>query len=302
MKKSAFCLLLAVALVLAAIPASAKDYQSLTVKHELKCGGLVREFWSYIPENLPEGAPLVVCISGYRGGRKGPAQKAGFDNFMALADREGFAVCVPKACGSDQIGYGMNVGYPFQQKDEGMQKVDDVKFLVKMVKYMQKKYALSSENVFCTGASNGGEMCYHMAYLKPGFFKAYGSQYGLTMTWLYKSASLQKAVPLIEIHGTSDRTSQWEGSHKKHGYWGQYISVPLAVNQFALKAKCTFETCEELSPINPESTRRILLHKYLGGDNGVEVWLYEIVGGEHGDFSNEIRIEECIWDFFKKYL
>lgn len=287
------------ALALPFLSASAKDYNALSQFRTIKCGGLERSYWLYVPEDMPENAPLIICMKGYS---SKPKDHPGFGGFMELADKEKFAVVVPKACGNEKIGYGMNVGYAFQQDDETMKKVDDVKFLTKIIKQLQKEYKISRENVFCTGASNGGEMCYHLAYCKPDLFKAFAPEFGLTMTWLYKSKPLPKAVPLIELHGTRDHVSEWGGDPTNQGGWGEYISVPLAVSQFAVKAHCTHEICEELAPINPESTRKVFLHKYVGGDNGIEVWLYEIVGAGHGDFGDEIDMVNCIWEFFKKYM
>jgi len=277
-----------------------KDYDKLSTLHPLRCDGIDREYWLYIPEDMPENAPLVICIRGYS--RKGPREVPGASGLMAIADREKFAVCVPRPCGNMKIGYGMNVGYCFQQTDSTMKKVDDVKYLTKLVRHLQKEYKLSRDNVFCTGSSNGGEMCYQMAYLKPGLFRAYAPQYGLTMTWLYKNTPLPKAVPLIELHGTADHTSEWGGDPTNEGGWGEYISVPLAVGQFALKAHCTHMTTEELPTVDPDSSKKVFLHKYVGGDNGVEVWLYEIVGAGHGKFQDAIDIDKCVWEFFSKYL
>ena len=42
-------------------------------------------------------------------------------------------------------------------------KTDDVDFLCKLARYLQKEYNLSRHNTFLTGMPNGGEMCYLMA-------------------------------------------------------------------------------------------------------------------------------------------
>lgn len=40
----------------------------------------------------------------------------------------------------------------------------------------------------------------------------------------------------------------------------------------------------------------------LGGDNGTEVWLYEVVGGKHNWGNDSMNTKEEIWKFFTKYL
>ena len=64
---------------------------------------------------------------------------------------------------------------------------------------------------------------------------------GLTLEWMYKSLEAKEPVPLLEIHGTADRTSLWEGDPENEGGWGEYISVPLAAGYWAAVNRCTHE-------------------------------------------------------------
>ncbi len=112
--------------------------------------GLKRTYRLYLPEQLPNDAPLVFVLHGYGGNFN--LDQHGLNE---AADRHGFAVCYPQG---EKDGRGKpcwNVGYPFQAD----MTIDDVSFLCKLADQLQKKHRLSKKNTFCTGMSNGGEMC-----------------------------------------------------------------------------------------------------------------------------------------------
>ena len=267
----------------------AKEYK---FKHQ----GIERTYWLYIPETLSEQAPLVFVLHGYGG------KAAGYrPEMMTTALKYGFAVCYPQGEKAPKGKTGWNVGYP---KQEGM-KTDDIDFVCDLARHLQKKHGLSKLNTFFSGMSNGGEMCYIMAMQRPDAFAAFASVAGLTMQWAYKSMSPKKAVPLIEIHGTADKTSMWEGDPTNKGGWGEYISVPLAVGVWSAEAKCTHTESTELPQ---KGDNKVIMHRHLGGvpawKDGpeVEVRLYEIIGGKHSWGLKDMDTCEEIWQFFSKYL
>ena len=254
-----------------------------------------RTYWMYIPENLPEQAPLVFVLHGYGGNAEGYCPQ-----MVETARKHGFAVCYPQGEKAPKGKTGWNVGYP---KQEGM-KTDDIDFICDLAAHVQKKFKLSKKNTFFSGMSNGGELCYMMALQRPKAFSAYASVAGLTMEWVHRSMSPKMAVPLMEIHGTADKTSHWEGDPDNKGGWGEYISVPLAVGVWAAEAKCTHTETTEL----PLKDNKVLLHRHLGGSPAweggpdIEVRLYEIVGGKHSWAHKDMDTCEEIWNFFSKYL
>ncbi|MBE6237923.1 MAG: esterase [Bacteroidales bacterium] len=264
-------------------------------KYQFRHQGLDREYWMYIPENLPEQAPLVFVLHGYGGKAEGYCPQ-----MIETARKHGFAVCYPQGEKAPKGKTGWNVGYP---KQEGM-KTDDIDFICDLARHVQKKFSLSRKNTFFSGMSNGGEMCYIMAMQHPEAFSAYASVAGLTMEWAYRSMSPKMAVPLMEIHGTADKTSLWEGDPDNNCGWGEYISVPLAVGVWAAEAKCTHTETVEL----PVRNNKVLMHRHLGGSPAweggpeIEVRLYEVVGGKHSWTHKDMDTCEEIWKFFSKYL
>ena len=171
-------------------------------RHIFRHKGMEREYILYRPAGLRENAPLVLVLHGY-GGR---AMKSGA-GMNRIADREGFAVCYPQGAVDGRGKTCWNVGYPFQK---GL-KTDDVDFLMKLATRLCRDNGFDRRNIFLTGMSNGGEMCYLMAYTHPEFFNAIAPIAGLTMEWMRKELKAKGPVPMMEVHGTQDHTSEWKG-------------------------------------------------------------------------------------------
>lgn len=254
-------------------------------------GGMDRQYRLYMPDSLSAGRPLVIMLHGY-GGHASPERFG----ILEAARSYGFAACFPQGAEDAKGKTCWNVGYPFQ---EGLE-TDDVDFICSLASYLVRTYGLDSRNVFCTGHSNGGEMCYLMAYRKPDVFAAVAPIAGLTLEWMYRELEAVKPVPLMELHGTADRTSLWSGDPCNEGGWGAYLAVPLAVGYWAAANRCTYEDVEDL-PVG-RSGLKVTAHRYRGGTDGSEVWLYEIHGGPHSWSDDVMDTGSEIWKFFSMYV
>lgn len=261
-------------------------------EHTIKHKGIEYTYYLYTPQNLPKDAPLVMVFHGYDG-RNLPALSYGFN---PVADQKGFAVCYPSGPKDFRGAACWAVGYSFHV--ENGWKRDDVGFTIKLVRHLQKEYGFSRHNVFATGHSNGGEMSYLLAYKASHIFAAVAPISGLTMEWMYRELKATRPIPLLEIHGTKDVVSKWEGDPDNKDGWGEYIAVPRAVSYWAAVNRCTHEKREEL----PQRNNRVIVHRYVDGIDGNEVWLYEVVGGSHSWADGDMNTAAEIWKFFSLYI
>lgn len=240
-----------------------------------------------------DGMPLVVVLHGYGGKALGDGLR-----FIELADLHGFAVCWPQGA-EDGTGHSCwNVGYPFQAD----YRIDDTAYLRRLVQHLQNDYGLSRRNVFLTGMSNGGEMCYKMAAEHPETFSAIASIAGLTLTSM--STDYRRPIPFMEVHGTADKTSAWDGDPQNKGGWGAYLSVPSAVSHIVSANRCVALSTTEI----PAEHKRVILHHFTegipsrkGGPSS-EVLLYEVRGGNHSWSERYIPTCDLIWEFFSRYV
>ena len=257
----------------------------------LRSGGIDRTYTIHLPKDLPPEAPLVIVLHGYGGS----ADPAAF-GMNPTADRHGFAVCYPQG---ERDGRGTscwNVGYPFQAD----MPVDDIQFLDELIGHLHRRYGLSRRNVFCTGMSNGGDMCYLLASRRPELFAALGPVAGFMSVEILRRDDNPHPVPLFEIHGTEDRTTRWEGDLENRDGWGAYLPIPMAVSYWAAKNKCLREQTDTL-PAAADG-REVIAHRYTGGTDGREVWLYETVGGTHSWHDTGVETCEEQWRFFSRYV
>ena len=291
MKKIILFLTAAILFAGAAV-AGPNDGNGTLTEHTFKHKGIEYTYYLYKPQNLQEGAPLIMAFHGY-GSRNIPSVGYGFH---PIADQHGFAVCYPKGPVDNKGRHCWAVGYDFHFAENWER--DDVGFAVRLVKHLQKKHGFSKHNVFATGHSNGGEMSYLLAYEASHVFAAVAPVSGLTMEWMYRELEAKRPIPVMEVHGTLDNTSKWNSNLKKVDKWGPYIAVPRAVGYWAAVNRCTHEETEEL----PVIRNKVVAHRYVGGINGNEVWLYEVIGGKHSWAEKDMNTAAEIWKFFSKYL
>ena len=260
--------------------------------YECVIDGVERTYKLYLPKGIKPNAPLVFALHGYGG-------SFNFDHvgLNEAADRHGFALCYPQGSKDGRKNNCWNVGYPFQAD----MTVDDISFLCTLAKHLQKQHSLSRRNTFCTGMSNGGEMCYLLAYDKQKTFAAVAPIAGLTMEWMPLHYTRTRPIPLFEVHGTEDRVSEWTGDLDNKGGWGAYIAVPDAVNYWVERNKC-FENKSITLPLKSPNANKVIAHKYTSGQRGTEVWLYEIIGGGHTWGTKDVDTPEEIWQFFSRFV
>lgn len=289
--KKRFITLLLGWLMATVIALGAKGSEPQDYKHNID--GIERTYRLYIPQNIAPGAPLIFVLHGY-GATIDHIKDKGFNE---AADRHGFAVCYPQGSKDGRGNPCWNVGYPFQED----MKVDDVEYLCRLARILQKEHNLSKKNTFLTGMSNGGEMCYLLAYRGQKTFRAVAPIAGLTMAWMVEEYTRTRPIPIFELHGTQDRVSEWGGDPENKGGWGAYLPVPDAVDYWVKRNGCTTESTDTIPP-KGEKSHLTIAHRYTDAKSGCDVWLYEIVDAGHSWFTEDFDTAEEIWKFFSKYL
>lgn len=280
------------AILLTAVGVLTCSAQSKEIKkYQFAYGDTVRTYAMYLPKDLKPGAPLVIYTHGY--GSK-TRWRTGLNG---TAEREGFAVCYPDGAPDSRGKDGWKVGYPPQES----MTIDEADFFTKLKEEVCSRFNLSRENSFMAGMSNGGDLCYQLAFTAPGLFRAYASVAGLLFECTYLDNPLPQPVPFMEIHGDADKTSMWEGDHENTGGWGRYIPVPLAVSTMATANRCCSMRTETF-PTLTDSTRTITRTVYYDAPSGFDVEAYKVGGAPHSWHVKDVNTHEVVWRFFKQYL
>lgn len=273
----------------AILPAKADEPE--IPRYTMNYGDTVRTYSMYIPAALKVDAPLVIYTHGY--GSKTRWVKG----LNETAEREGFAVCYPDGAPDSRGKDGWKVGYPPQAS----MTIDETDFFTKLKEEVCSRFNLSRENSFMTGMSNGGDLCYQLAFTAPGLFRAYASVAGLLFECTYLNNPLPQPVPFMEIHGDADKTSMWEGDHANTGGWGAYIPVPLAVSTMATANRCCSMRTETF-PTLADSTRTVTRTIYYDAPSGFDVEVWRVEKGKHSWHAKDVATHDVVWNFFKRYL
>jgi len=245
-----------------------------------------REYLLHLPTDLPDHAPLVFMLHGYRGDARDYMGELGLNR---IADANGFAVCYPQ--GAKDVE-----GTPHWNARLTISKTDDIGFLSTLAVHLQEQYTLNPEKTFASGISNGGFMSYTLVAEKPEVFKAAASVIGTMSGYTWKHRRKIHPVPILQISGLEDEIIPYDGSLSPKGGWGGAPSQDVLIDFWA---KLNNTKTERVVTISRHTTA----HYYKDGVNGNEVWHYKIRDFGHGIPTKEqagINAVEVIWEFFSK--
>jgi poly(hydroxyalkanoate) depolymerase family esterase len=197
----------------------------------------------YIPDELPDGAPLVVVLHGCT------QTAAGYDHgsgWSQLADQEGFALLFPEQQRANNASLCFNWFLP----DDTRRDFGEALSIFQMIETLVVAHGLDRKRIFVTGLSAGGAMTSVMLATYPEVFAGgaiiAGLPYGIAETvpeafdrmrghggpserqlqaLLQRASAHEGPWPLISVwHGSADTTvassnadaivTQWRAVHR----------------------------------------------------------------------------------------
>ncbi len=242
-----------------------------------------REYFLYIPDNLPEDAPLVFVLHGYWG--QGADMLGVFEE---QADEYGFVVCYPNGL---QDNYGTN--HWNSNFNEVMTTVDDIGFLSNLALKLQQDYNLSSEKTFTCGFSNGGYMSWSLACNAPDIFKAIASVTGTMSGPDWETCNPSELVPVMQISGTNDDVVPMDGSMEyiEEG-WGGAPDIYTIMDYWSDLHGCTDNETNNWV-FSDYSTDLTTYFNCNNSNTEQRLYVANSMGHTWPSFA-----EEEIWDFF----
>lgn len=262
----------------------------------LNAGGQLRTYRLYLPSSArPERAlPLVLVLHGFGGSG---AQVERSTGFSVLAEAHDFIAVYPDGLILDPRGGARG------WRTEPGTPVDDVEFLTLLLDSVQAAYPVDPARVSVTGHSNGGSMTYRFACDRASRVAAAASVAGPGVG----QCAPERAVPLLIIHGTADRTVPYAGGPGLFGI--HFRPVQEMVDLWAARNACDPEA--ELTSPPDQADVVLAVHRACAGGSAVR--FYTIVGGSHrwpGDTlprgvgeaaSLSLDATRVIWEFFRSH-
>jgi len=238
-----------------------------TVKREkITVAGSEREYVSYVPKNLGMKRPLLISCHGMN---QDANYQKGMMDLQPIADTAKFVTVFPEGEG----------------KSWDISGEKDVKFVLKIISAMVKRYDIDPRRVYLSGFSMGGMFTYHCMNMIPNRIAAFAPISGYPMGGATANASV-RAIPIIHTHGTGDDVVTFSNVQNNLNVWINH-------NHCNKTAKVTKRYRNA-----PHITR----HEWDGGDDGTKVVLMEMADKGHW-ISNDYGVYTAdeIWKFCKNY-
>ncbi|MBI3249440.1 MAG: polyhydroxybutyrate depolymerase [Deltaproteobacteria bacterium] len=283
----------------------------------LTVAGRERTYWLHIPPQRQADSPLplVLMFHGAGGNGRGQEDWSGMD---AVADREGFLVVYPD--GTSLFGRrfltwnaGGCCGYAMRNN------VDDVGFVVALLKALARRVLVDRTRVYTTGMSNGAMMSYRLAVEIPERIAAITPVAGGLVTEL---PAASRAVPLLHIHSVDDARAVYGGDRGARLSFARRANHPAIEEVVAQWAR--LNGCETVPISEPtqhgmreglDTTHTATKLTYPRCRDGIEVGLWKLTGAGHvwpgpgprypewylGSPTSVIDASEEMWRFFKKF-
>jgi polyhydroxybutyrate depolymerase len=280
-------------------PLGAGDHKRTITVDKLK-----RTHWIHVPPKYDPKKPAPVVLALHGATMVGKLMEAG-TGLSKTADDNNFIVVYPDGTG---ILPTWNAGlFPGE-----FNKVDDVKYLGKVLDDVEGALNVDRKRVYATGLSNGAMMCYRLASEMSDRIVCIAPVGGTMAIEKYEP---KRPVPVMHFHGTKDMLVPFDGPPKNKKDTPSFLrfrSVDDTVTTCA-KANGCAETPTETEVDVKEEKLKVMRKEYAGGKAKAEVILFTIENGGHtwpgspfsptflGPSTKNFSANDAMWEFFKKH-
>lgn len=322
-------------------PTTAAEIQATTEFPNLVPGDYTREIknWPgrpytiHIPDGYNPSKQFAVVLAIHGGGANSEsAAKVTCPNgklsdpkcLNKLADREGFVVVYPNGTsnpGTRNIrtwnAGGGEKGYLCVSEYACKNNIDDIKYFQDLLDDLEMLINIDKKRIFATGISNGAAMSHRLACELSDQIAAIAPIAGGNQFGAVSSCAPSRAIPVLQIHGTSDPAWPYDGGIGRlgGGKEGVFISAPKTVSEWAARNNCDTTPIKKNLPDKTNDGTKVTQEDYTGCRDGASIVFITINGGGHtwpqgnqylsefliGKTSQDINTNEIIWEFFKKH-
>ena len=249
----------------------------------LLSGRTLRTYRLHLPTayNAHRAYPLVLSFHGH--GQTALMQELQ-THMSTLADQNNFIVVYPQGTIGADGHTGWNTGprnYPH---------VNDVAFVADLLNHIESTLCINSKQVYAGGFSNGGGFTNVLACEMSNRFAAVAIVSG-GMHPVAGGCHPARAVPLLEIYGTSDHVVPYAGNPRNDN--------EPSISQW-LTGWAQLDSCAGTPTITPwqRGVREEIWHACKSNS---EIVSYQIAGGRHDWPTKGLDASTIIWNFFRHY-
>lgn len=258
--------------------------------------GAIRDYILYVPPSYDRTKPTPLVISMHGAGGWAAMQRD-VSQWNRVADEHGFIVVYPAGISGDgPRAWNVNRGSGLRH---------DVQFISDLIDRLQAEHNIDPSRVYANGLSNGGGMSFVLSCTLSHRIAAVGLV-GSAQTLPFNWCTDTRAVPMISLHGTADRLTQYHGGLS----WvapNPFPDAPGWTASWARRNQCTPH------PTEARVATDVMRRSYTRCANDADVVLYTIEGGGHtwpggaelpywlGPTSRSIDAASEMWAFFQAH-
>ncbi|RSM81595.1 hypothetical protein DMH04_27340 [Kibdelosporangium aridum] len=253
-----------------------------TATARITSGGIDRTYLLRVPADYRQGEPRPLILV-YHGRGQTPKQMqsyTGLDTLPAIT-----VYLQGTETGDDQLGWQ---GAPYSNPA-----VDDVQFTTDVLDQLESRLCVDTHRVYATGKSNGAgfvgvlgcRLSTRIAAIAPvaGAFYQLGDQ-----------CEPQRAVPVLDFHGTADSVIPYNGVASRN-----LPPIQTWLSQWAQRDGCTagldtFFTKDDVT--GQRWCGSVVEHYRISG--GGHTWPGALSTSGPGKTTHTVSATQLIWDFF----
>jgi polyhydroxybutyrate depolymerase len=250
----------------APIPERTEDFET-----GLEVDGLLRTYQVHVPTGYTgtEEHPLLLALHGSGFGGDGIRRSTGLDT---TADRFGFIVVYPD---------GVDGGWVWDPSFS--ERVDDVKFLTRLLDRLDAQLAVNLDRIYVTGFSAGGMMTQKLACSIPSRLAGI-AVVGATMPrrigeQCRSALMLRSRFAVMSILGTGDPLVPFDGDTATGEL--SLLSAAATMETWALRNGCDTTPETSTAYVDPVYGIPTHLNRYPHCAGGLDVELYAMEGAGH---------------------
>lgn len=252
--------------------------------------GVTRTYLQYIPAGWTGQPPAPVMLNFHGNGGDAEGHLAWTD-MRTLADTHGFILIYPQGL----LLNGDTHWNPILPSAENKSDADDFGFVGALLDALGASYTIDADRVYATGYSNGAGLAYGLACYLSDRVAAVAPVSGSMYVEMAGNCAASHPTAIAIFNGTNDNIRPYDG------FPGWLLPVEDAVDWWVDYNGITAAPTVDSFPTNGVTVER---HSYTGGDAGVGVTLFKVIGGDHVWFDinvEGVNTSALVWSFVSRY-
>lgn len=275
-----------------------------------------RYYELHVPSSYDKSNPVPVVLV-FHGGGSDPGAVRYESGMDSTADKNGFIVVYPGGTNKRLFLRNRlllwNDGRPY--KNGSYSKVDDVKFVERLLDDLGMIFNIDSKRIYACGYSNGAQFTYRLAKRLTVRIAAIATVAGHRPVKDEFDSLPSRPVSVMQFSGKEDKLGPYYGGSPPEAAGLETTLKPVSET---IKSWVEFNQC----PDKPEEKTigKAVMNRYGPCKDGTEVILWTLEDGGHtwpggnvvpnvkmlglgslGNVNRDINASDLMWDFFKRH-